>query len=92
MSDPIERLNDRGEISAILALNHPRLVERERADPLTVFVWADCDECCGWRSRPLSRLRTEVNPGVYYWGEDGFATSGELVVRMANDCTLAEGL
>lgn len=83
------RLNFRGEVTAILSLNHPRLAEclAEDLPTITVFVWPDCAECCGWRPTKLCNLRTEVNPGCYHYGDMGFDLNGKLVIRMANDFT-----
>ncbi len=96
IEDELERRSN-GKLMAILSLKHPDLAEcKVRADaerrPM-VFVYAECGDCCGWRPTYLSNMREgEENPGVYYYGEAGFNLAGEMVVRMANDFTCAEGL
>lgn len=70
----IERLNDRGEVLAILDLSHPLLVPFEASGH--VFVVAECGECCGWQPRLICELKK---------GEDAYNLAGELVVSMATD-------
>ncbi len=78
------RLNSSGKVLAVLDLKHSMLDGFEEQG--CVFVWPDCDECCGWRPTKLSSLRTgECDPGIYYPGDTGVNRNGEIIVQMASN-------